>query len=97
MFLWVGQRVMRDQRRDVSQLGRFGAKEFAARRRVEEEIGGGDGGAAWEGGIVNAQYLSARDFDVGAGRIVSGCGVESDASYRSDRGQRLTAKPERCN
>jgi hypothetical protein len=42
----MGQRVVRDQRSYMRELGRFGAKEFAASRGIEEEIGHRDGGAA---------------------------------------------------
>ena len=77
VFLGMGQRVVRDQRRHVSQLGGFGAKEFAPRRRVEEEIGDGDGGSAGQGGVVHAQNLCRRRFRCGFRPVRSPVAVSS--------------------
>ena len=62
----VGQRVVRDQRGDVGELGLFGLEEFAAGGGVEEEIADGDGGAGGEAGVFDAEDVAAGDFDEGA-------------------------------
>ena len=61
----VDERVVRDERGDMGELSGLGAEEFAACRRVEEEIGDGDGGSARQGNVVDVMDFAAGNFDVG--------------------------------
>ena len=78
------QRVMRDQRGDVGQFGRFGAEEFSARWSIEEEIADGDGCPARQCCIFHAADFAAGDLDARAGGLLT-CGCfQGDASHGCD-------------
>ena len=92
------ERVVRDQRGDVRELGRFGAEEFAACRRVEEEIGDGDGGSARQGGVFDVDEFCRRRFRCECrGRSSPVARFERDACDGSDGRQRFAAKAEGGN
>ena len=97
VLLRMDQCVVRDESRHVRQLGGFGAKEFAPGRRVEEQIGNGDGGSARHSGIVYVQNFPACNFHSGSRRIVAGGRLQRDARHGSDRGQRLSTKAQGGN
>ena len=63
----MGERVVRDERGDVRELGLLGLEELAARRGVEEEVADGDGGAGGQAGLFDAEDVAAGDLDQGAG------------------------------
>src|SRR5580693_7215548 len=67
MFFGMGQRVMRYQRGDVGEFGRFGFQEFLARGGIEEEIAHCDGRALRKSGFFDARHLAAVDFEDGSG------------------------------
>ena len=67
----MGERVVRDQRGHVGQLSGFGAEEFAPRRRVEEEIGDGDGRSARQRGVVHVKDLAAGNLEAGSGVVIA--------------------------
>ncbi len=63
VFGGVDQRVVRDERGDVGELGLLGLEKFAAGGGVEEEIAEGDGGADGEAGVFDAEDVAAGDLD----------------------------------
>ena len=71
VLLRMGKRVVGDQRGHVRQLCGFCAQEFAARGRVEEEIGDGDCGSARQGGVVHVENFAAGNFDAAFRRASS--------------------------
>ena len=95
VLLRMGQRVMRDQRGNMRQFGRFGAQKFAPRRSVEEQIGDGDRCSARQGRVFDAQNFSAGDLNARARGLCAGRGVEGDSCDGRDRRQSLAAKSER--
>ncbi len=94
-FVGMRQAVVRDQRRDVRDLGLLGAQEFLARGDVVEQVAHGDDGAAGERGFFAAQNLAARDFDRRADGFLARLGLEQQPRYRCDRRQRFAAESER--
>jgi hypothetical protein len=50
LFGGIGERVVRDERRDVAELGGFGFQKFAARGDGVEKIGDADGCACGQAG-----------------------------------------------
>ena len=85
LLLRMGQRVVRDQRGDVGQLSGFGAQKFAPRRRVEEEIGDGDGGAARQSCIFNAMDFAAGDLEMRSNTCSRACFIASSRFKRDAR------------
>src|ERR1039457_5628373 len=91
----VRQTVMRDQRRDVRELGLVGAQEFLAGRNVEEQVADRDGGPDAGGQLIAAQQLSTGNLDDGAGGLLRRAGLQEQARDRRDGRQRLDRKSER--
>src|SRR5436305_4668651 len=88
----MSQGVMRDERGDVGQFGRFGAQEFSPRGGIEEEIGDRDGGATGYGIVVDVQDLAPGNLQARSGGVLAGGGFQCYAGYGSDRGQCLAAE-----
>ena len=66
----MGERVVRDEVREVEALGRLGAQKFSARGDVEEEVAHTDGRAARARSGRNVAHASAFDEDARAFRRV---------------------------
>ena len=91
----VRQGVMSHQRRHVCQLGRFGAEKFTAGGCVEEEIGHGQRGAAWQSSVIHVEDFAPGDLDARSGGILSSGRLQRHAGHRGNGGQRLAAKSQR--
>ena len=86
------QRVVRDQRSDVRQLGGFGLQEFAARRDVEEQIAHADRSSQRQPGLFDRQDLASGNFDDGSSGVFRGMRLQAQAADGGDGGQRFSAK-----
>ena len=64
----MGQRIMRNDARQVVILGRLGPHKFAARRRVVKKVANRDRGARIARGILHVDEPSALDNYTG-GRL----------------------------
>ena len=67
MLFGMGQRIVRDQRCDVRELGGFGLEELLARGSIEEEVAHGDGRSFGQAGFFDAGDFAAIDLDNGSG------------------------------
>src|ERR1700733_10468525 len=94
VLCWVDEGVMRDQSRDMGELGLLGLEEFATRGGVEEEVAEGDGGADGEAGVFDAEDVAARDLDESAGGFFGYSGFELEAGDAGDGGQGFAAEAE---
>src|SRR5262249_9518204 len=93
-FVWPGgqretlvgmrQGVVRDQRRDVSEFGLFGAQKLAPRRHVVEQVAYRDHGAAAERRFLTAQHFAAGDFDACPRGFIHRPRLQQEARYRRD-------------
>jgi hypothetical protein len=63
----VGERVVRDQRRDMGELGRLGLEKLASRRSIKEEIMDGDRCSCRRSNVFDAENLAAGNFNRGSG------------------------------
>ena len=80
----MGERVVRDEVRQVEALGRLGAQELAARWRVEEEVAHADGRPARARGGRNVAHPPAFDEDARALGFAFGLRDQLDARDRGD-------------
>src|SRR3569833_1431288 len=94
MLFGVRQSVMSDEGRDVREFCRLSSEKFAAGRRVEEEIGNRDGGAAWKRSVVDVVDFAACNLQMCAGGLVACCRIQRDAGTRCNGWQRFAAKAE---
>src|SRR6185437_16741871 len=94
VFGGVGERVVRDQRSDVREFRLFGAEEFAASGRVEEEVADGDGGSGGETSLFDAEDVASGDLDQSSGSIFGRASFQSKAGDAGDRRQRLATEAE---
>ena len=92
VLLGMGQRVVRHQRRHVSQFSGLGAKEFAPGGSVEEQIGDGERGAAGQRSVFHAKNLAAGNLHAGTRGLFARRRLQRDARHRSDGRQRLAAE-----
>ena len=63
MHFGMRQRVMRHQRRDVRQLGRFSLQKLTSRRNVEEQIAHRDAGSQRQPGFFDGKNFAAGNLD----------------------------------
>ena len=94
-LIGMRQAVVRDQRRDVGDLGLLGPQKFLARGHVIKQIAHRDGGASGERAVVATQDLASGDFDRRSRRFLAGSRFKQQARHRGNRGQGFAAKPER--
>ena len=86
------QRVVRDERSDVPQLGRFGFQEFSPRRYRIKNIRYADRGPHRHPGRLHADQLAPGEFDAHPFGLFGVACFQHQPRNRSNRGQRLPAK-----
>src|ERR1022692_4551669 len=86
------QRIVGDQRCDVRKLGRLRLQEFLAGGRVKEQITNCYRSSRRESGFVYFENLAAIDFNHGPRVFVGGASFQTQAAYRSDGRQCLSAE-----
>ena len=95
MRLGMRQRVVRDKRRDVAQLGRFRFQEFPPRGHAVENIRDADRRPRRNARRLHADQLAARELDARSLLFFRRARFEKQPRNRGDRRQRLAAKSER--
>ena len=91
----IGERVVRDQRGDVAELGGFGLQKFAARGNAVEKIGDADRRACGKACGLYADEFAAGEFDAGAFGFFGVARFEQQPRDGRDGRHRFTAETER--
>ena len=91
------QRVMRDQRSDMPQLGRFRFQEFPPRRHRVENIGHADRSPRRHTRRFHADQFAAGKLDPNAFVILGVPRLQHQPRYRRNRGQSLAPKSQGSN
>ena len=95
--LLVGMRegVVRDQRSDVAEFRGFRFQKIAPRRHAVKKIGDADRRPRGQSLRIHANQFAARKFDARSLRFFGGASLQQQPRNRSNRRQRLAAKPQR--
>ena len=97
MFFRMRQSIMRHQRRDVRQFGRFRLQKFLPCRRVKEKITHRNRSPQRQPSFFHADHLPAIDLDHRSGGLFLRAGFKMQARDRSNRRQRLAPETKRRN
>ena len=97
MLAGVGQRVVRDERSDVPQLGGVRLQEFPARRHAIKNIRNAKGGSCRRSCRFYADKFAAGKFDARAFAFRFISGFEQQTRDRRDRWQSFAAEAQRGN
>ena len=97
MLLRMRQRILRDQRRDVRQLGRLRLQKFLARRSIKKKIAHRNRSSQRQPRFFHARNLPAVDLDDRARRFFFRPSLQPQPRHRRDRRQRLPAKSQRSH
>ena len=97
MLVRMSQRVMRNQRGYMSQLGIFRLEEFSPRRGIEKQVTHGERGSHRRPGVLANEQLAAGNFDARSGAFLRRPGQQLHPGDGGDRGQRFSAEAQGGN